>query len=87
MGELACGNLPARELTLPRMRTMWSLRPASDDEVLQLIEGHRLHGRGVGWIDFHLLTTCKLRGPSLWTRDKRLREVAAEVLGEEKVWV
>lgn len=86
VGELACGNLPTRAATLRLLTTLIRVPPAADAVVLRLIEAHGLSGRGVGWIDCHLLAACRLRGPSLWTRDRRLREVAAEVLGEERVW-
>jgi len=39
-----------------------------------------LHGRGIGYVDVHLCASAKLNGAQLWTRDKRLMEVA-EVLG------
>ncbi len=38
---------------------------------------HSLFGRGLGYVDAHLLVSTALTdGASLWTRDKRLQEVA-----------
>jgi hypothetical protein len=49
----------------------------SDDEAL---ERHRLMGRGIGYIDVHLLVSDVLSGGArLWSRDGRLAEVAAEL--------
>jgi len=41
---------------------------------------HHLMGRGIGWIDLHLLTSAMMASQSLWTLDKRLASVA-EALG------
>ena len=86
LGELVCGNLAERQATIRMLRELESIPGARDEEVHRLIEANGLSGRGVGWIDFHLLAACRLHGTTLWTRDRRLREVAVEVLGEEKVW-
>lgn len=51
---------------------------ATDDEALQFMSRHRLHGRGFGYIGVHLLASVSLSGGTkLWTRDQRLRSVAA----------
>jgi predicted nucleic acid-binding protein len=50
---------------------------AQSDEVLQFIERHTLHGKGIGYVDVHLLASVALtEGTRLWTRDQRLRRVA-----------
>jgi predicted nucleic acid-binding protein len=48
----------------------------AEDEVLALIEHHRLMGIGIGWIDAHLLASAMLGGIGLWTLDRRLAEAA-----------
>lgn len=78
VGELALGNLPRREETLAQMRTLPGLMALDDEAVLALIESNNLMGRGVGLVDAHLLGAV-LAGPAgtqLWTRDKRLHELA-----------
>ena len=51
---------------------------ATDDEAMQFIERHSLHGEGIGYIDIHLLVSVALTaGASLWTRDQKLRQSAA----------
>jgi hypothetical protein len=53
---------------------------ASDREVLRLIDDERLYGRGIGYIDAHLLAAARLTGEArLWTRDGRLQRAAAEL--------
>jgi hypothetical protein len=49
---------------------------AEAEEILGYIEGQNLHGKGIGYVDVHLLTSLTLDGIKLWTRDKRLRDVA-----------
>ena len=53
---------------------------ASDEEVLQLIDRETLFGRGIGYVDAHLLAAARLTaGSKLWTRDRRLQVVAAQL--------
>jgi predicted nucleic acid-binding protein len=49
---------------------------ASHDEAMAFAERHALAGRGVGWVDVHLLAAAVLARARLWTRDKRLASVA-----------
>ena len=79
IGELACGNLANRHAILALLRTLPAAQVASDDEVLGFIERRKLMGRGIGYIDVHLLASLALtHGSRLWTRDKRLAAVASE---------
>jgi hypothetical protein len=48
-------------------------------EALGYIERHRLHGKGIGYVDVHLLASAAISGTTLWTRDRRLRVVAQEL--------
>lgn len=77
VGELACGNLADRANTLYLLRSQPQVAVASDDEVLFFIEKHGIAGKGVGYLDMHLLAAAALGGVKIWTRDRRLREVAA----------
>ena len=81
VGELACGSLSERELTLELLQQLPMAAVAESEEALGFIELRGLHGRGIGYVDVHLLASTALHaGARLWTRDKRLRE-AAEALG------
>ena len=77
IGELACGNLTDRETLLSLWRNLPQLAAATDAEVLFFLEHHRLWGRGVGYIDVHLLASVSLNTRAeLWTRDRRLQDSA-----------
>lgn len=76
VGELACGNLSARGATIELLRQLRTITVADHPEVLAFIERHRLHGRGVGYVDVHLLASAALDGARLWTKDRRLQVLA-----------
>jgi hypothetical protein len=45
---------------------------------MAFVEQYRLHGRGIGWVDAHLLAAVPLTPECLlWTRDRTLNLVAA----------
>lgn len=80
IGELALGNLRQREIVLSALSDLPHATIATDAEVLHFIERHALFGRGVGYVDAHLLAATRLTaGAELWTNDRRLRGVAAEL--------
>lgn len=80
VGELACGNLPKRAETLRRMRSLPQITELSHEVVFSHIESWNLKGRGIGFIDAHLICSVLERGETLlWTRDKRLRRVAEDL--------
>lgn len=77
LGELACGNLHNRGEVLRLLRDLPQAAGASNEEVLFFIERNALMGRGIGYVDAHLLAAVTLAGSTrLWTRDRRLRSVA-----------
>ncbi len=78
IGELACGNLRNRSQVLELMQGLPAATVASDAEVLLLIERDRLMGRGIGYMDAHLLASARLSHCWLWTQDRRLAGVAEE---------
>ncbi len=81
IGEIALGHLPERALILSNLRRLPNAEVARDDEVLTLINTAPLFGRGIGYVDAHLLASVRLTaGSLLWTRDKRLLAVA-EMMG------
>ena len=78
LGELACGNLRQRAELLSLLKGLPQISIAQDEEVLFFIERHELMGRGIGYVDAHLLAAVALEnGAQLWTRDKRLKQVAS----------
>jgi predicted nucleic acid-binding protein len=77
LGELAIGTFKNRQLLLKRWRALPFIQSASDARVLEFLETHQLMGKGIGWIDLHLLAAVSLtEGTQLWTRDKRLDIIA-----------
>jgi hypothetical protein len=80
VGELAMGNLNRRDLVLGALRKLPEALVAREEEVLQFVAARGLFGRGIGYIDAHLLTSVQLTpGASLWTRDKRMLEIAGKL--------
>ncbi len=76
IGELVCRSLHHRSAVLSLLQKLPRVPVGSHEEVLAFVERHRLRGRGIGWIDAHLLASAALSGMPLWTRDRRLGEVA-----------
>jgi len=73
IGEIACGVLSERSLTLELLGNLPAATTAENDEVLAFVEQHRLFGRGIGYVDAHLLASVALMpGTALWTHDRRL---------------
>ncbi|MHB8843752.1 MAG: type II toxin-antitoxin system VapC family toxin [Nitrospirota bacterium] len=77
IGELACGNLKNRSDILSLLHTLPVIRTAEEAEILQFIEKYRLMGKGLGYIDVHLLASSLLSHAPLWTLDKPLGNAAA----------
>jgi predicted nucleic acid-binding protein len=79
-GELALGNLRRRDAVLGDLPDLRQAAVASDEDVVQLIDREALFGRGIGYIDAHLLAAARLTpGSKLWTHDRRLEAVAARL--------
>ncbi len=77
LGELACGNLKNREQLLTLWRKLPKVIEASHDEALYFLEHNALSGKGIGFVDLHLLASTALTESTfLWTRDKRLYLIA-----------
>lgn len=80
LGELACGNLRNRRDVLRLLGDLSVAPAATDSEALVFIERRALMGRGIGYLDVHLLASAALYdGALLWTRDGRLAAAASEL--------
>lgn len=79
IGELACGNLRNRKEIIALLHALPPSTKAQDDEVLHVIDRHRLMGRGLGLIDIHLLASCLICGCDLWSNDKPLKAAAIDL--------
>jgi predicted nucleic acid-binding protein len=80
VAELALGSLRERIKTLRLLDQLPQVRVAQMKEVRLTIDTHRLYGVGIGLIDAHLIASVFINPPTLlWTRDKRLRNVAEKL--------
>ena len=76
IGELACGNLRNRTIILSLLEALPTATAVEHEEVLTFIENHRLIGKGLGYVDVHLLASAALSRFPIWTLDKKLEQVA-----------
>lgn len=80
IGELAMGMLRQRAMVLGSLQRLPQATSANDEEALAFIEQESLYGRGIGYVDAHLLAATRLSaGATLWTRDKKLLKTAREL--------
>lgn len=74
-GELSVGNLSKRKQFLSLFSDLPSVPECSHEEVLFMIESHKLYGKGIGYTDVHLLCSAIIHDINLWTLDKRLDQL------------
>jgi predicted nucleic acid-binding protein len=80
LGEIALGSLRQRDVVLRAMAGLPKATVATDAEVMLFIDRHALHGRGIGWVDVHLLASTLLTpGARIWSSDRRLAEAAGRL--------
>lgn len=77
IGELACGNLRNRIGILGLLERIPQAPLVEPWEVLTFVTDRRLYGRGIGWLDAHLLASAVLSRAALWTLDRPLGRLAA----------
>ena len=80
LGELACGNLVNRKEVLGLLRALPAANLVTDEEALAFLDNEKLYGRGLAWVDVHLLASARLSGAGLWSMDRALAS-AAKALG------
>jgi predicted nucleic acid-binding protein len=79
IGELACGHLADREMVLEALHTLPMVPVVDHADVIDFVGRQQLMGRGLGWIDMHLLAAASAAGERLMTPDRRLHEAAREL--------
>ena len=77
VGELACGNLKNMAEVLSLLQTLPSAVRAEHEDVLSFIEKYHLMGKGLGYVDMHLLASAFLSNIPLWTLNKKLNQTAS----------
>lgn len=81
LGELALGSMPKYDAVVAALLALPSIQTARPEDVLVLVRQNQLMGKGIGYIDAHVLASALIEPDTkLWTRDKRLKR-AAEILG------
>jgi len=79
-GELLIGDLGrTRTRLLAAYSEIHRARIVAHEEVVEFVESRLLRGRGIGWIDAHLLASTVVERCTLWTADASLEDVAAEL--------
>ncbi len=79
IGELACGNMKNRDEILSLLAALPAALVASHEEGLHLVVDRKFAGKGLGWIDIHLLASALLSKCRLWTKDKALGAAASSL--------
>src|SRR3954470_1716534 len=78
-GELLIGDTGGRKHLLATYELMHKAPAVPDADVVEFVRSRRLHGRGIGWIDAHLLASALIARLTLWTADPRLAVLASEL--------
>jgi predicted nucleic acid-binding protein len=78
-GELLVGDRGGRRKLLAAYEKMHQARIVSHRDVVAFVHDRNLNGRGVGWIDIHLLASAVVERLSLWTADSRFAAIAEEL--------
>jgi predicted nucleic acid-binding protein len=78
-GELLIGDRGGRVKLLSSYQLMHQGRSVPHEDVVRFVRDRKLHGRGVGWIDIHLLASAIVDDHSLWTADPRLATLAEDL--------
>jgi predicted nucleic acid-binding protein len=78
-GELLIGDKGGRLKLLTAYPRMHQAATVPHAEVVAFVREQKLHGRGIGWIDVHLLASALVGRMQLWTADPRFATVAKEM--------
>jgi predicted nucleic acid-binding protein len=78
-GELLVGNRGGRQELLSSYERMEQVPAVPHSEVVAFVRARKFHGRGIGWIDAHLLASALVGGVQLWTADGPLGAIADEL--------
>jgi predicted nucleic acid-binding protein len=78
-GELLIGDKGGRHRLLTQYAQMHQAPAVPHADVVDFVRHRRLHGRGIGWIDAHLLASALVGRLKLWTTDPRLASAAGDL--------
>ena len=77
-GELLIGDMGGRQKVLADYLLRHQVPMVPHDDVAGFVRQHRLHGRGIGWIDAHLLASALADRVQFWTADTQLADFARQ---------
>jgi len=78
-GELLIGDRGGRKNLLSAYETMHQAATIPHREVVSFVQARRLNGRGIGWLDVHLLASAIVGRMQLWTTDANLSSLAKDL--------
>jgi predicted nucleic acid-binding protein len=78
-GELLIGDRGGRANLLAAYQAMRQAASVANSEVVEFVRRRKIHGRGIGWIDAHLLASAIVAHSTLWTADRPLTAVAQNI--------
>jgi predicted nucleic acid-binding protein len=78
-GELLIGDRGGRQALLSDYGRMDRAPLVPHAEVVAFVHDRKLSGRGIGWIDAHVLASTLIARLTLWTADAALATIAAEL--------
>ena len=78
-GEFLIGDKGGRRELLANYERMDQAPVVPHAEVVAFVRDRKLHGRGIGWIDAHLLASALVGRLKLWTTDPALAALAREL--------
>jgi len=79
VGELACGNLKKHSKILSLLNALPFVKSATHEEVMRFIDLRHLMGKGLGYVDVHLLSSAILSEAPILTYDQKLRAIAVKL--------
>jgi predicted nucleic acid-binding protein len=77
-GELLIGDREGRAKLLASYEKMHQASQVPHGDVVALVRARNIRGRGLGWIDVHLLASAIVGHLQLWTADPSLAALAGE---------
>ena len=78
-GELLVGDKGGRATLLGMYERLHQASTVPHRDVVEFVRDRGLYGRGVGWIDIHLLASALGGRLRVWTADPRFLDLAREL--------
>jgi predicted nucleic acid-binding protein len=78
-GELSVGDRGGRVKLLASYKVMRQAASVAHAEVVEFVRSRKINGRGIGWIDAHLLASAVVAPSTFWTADRPLAAVAQDI--------